>query len=199
LEPAVKAKGKLFIISAPSGAGKTTLCARLLECCPDIFYSISYTTRRPRPGETDGKDYHFITREAFLEKQAHDYWAEWARVHDHYYGTSAEFLSDSMAQGQDVLMDIDVQGAMQIKDRFPEAITIFIMPPSMDVLKQRLAGRGTDSRAIIEKRLQNAVKEMAQKGFYRHVIVNDELEKVANELIEIVNRYREGDLEKVRS
>jgi guanylate kinase len=191
LEPAVKSKGKLFIISAPSGAGKTTLCTRLLECCPDIFYSISYTTRSPRPGETDGKDYHFITSEAFLEKQAHDYWAEWARVHDHYYGTSAELLSDSMAQGQDILMDIDVQGAMQIKERFPEAITIFIMPPSMDVLKRRLCGRATDSRTIIEKRLQNAVREMEQKDFYQHVIVNDELEKAANELIEIVSRYRE--------
>lgn len=191
MEPAVNVTGKLFIISAPSGAGKTTLCRRLLECCPDMFYSISYTTRSPRPGETDGKDYHFITREAFLEKQTHNYWAEWARVHDHYYGTSAEFLSNSMAQGQDVLMDIDVQGAMQIKDRFPEAITIFIMPPSMDVLKQRLAGRGTDSRTTIEKRLQNAVREMEQKDFYQHVIVNDELEKAATELIEIVNRYRE--------
>jgi len=190
LEPEINVQGKLFIISAPSGAGKTTLCTRLLECCPDIVYSISYTTRRPRPGETDGKDYHFITKETFLEKQAHDYWAEWARVHDHYYGTSAEFLSASMARGQDVLMDIDVQGAVQIKARFPEAITIFIMPPSMDALKQRLAGRGTDDPAVIEKRLQNAIREMAQKDFYQHVIVNDELEIATNDLINVVESYR---------
>jgi len=190
LEPEINVQGKLFIISAPSGAGKTTLCTRLLECCPDIVYSISYTTRRPRPGETDGKDYHFITKETFLEKQAHGYWAEWARVHDHYYGTSAEFLSDSMARGQDVLMDIDVQGAVQIKGRFPEAITIFIMPPSMDALKQRLAGRGTDDPAVIEKRLQNAIREMAQKDFYQHVIVNDELEIATNDLINVVESYR---------
>ena len=191
MQTTVKAKGRLFIISAPSGAGKTTLCMRLLKYYPDIIYSISYTTRRPRPGETDGKDYHFITREAFLKKQAQDYWAEWARVHDHYYGTSAEFLSNSMAKGHDVLMDIDVQGAMQIKDRFPEAVTIFIMPLSMDILKQRLAGRGTDSQAIIEKRLQNAVREMEQKDLYRHVIVNDDLEKAVKDLIAIVKRSRE--------
>ena len=191
METAVKAKGRLFIISAPSGAGKTTLCTRLLKYYPDIIYSISYTTRSPRPGETDGKDYHFITREAFLEKQAQDYWAEWARVHDYYYGTSAEFISNSMANGRDVLMDIDVQGTMQIKDRFPEAVTVFIMPPSLDVLKQRLAGRGTDSQAVIEKRLQNAEREMAHKDLYQHVIVNDDLEKAVRDLIAIVKRSRE--------
>ena len=192
MKSAVNAKGALFIISAPSGAGKTTLCTRLLAYYPDIIYSISYTTRRPRPGETDGVDYHFITRAAFLEKRKQDYWAEWARVHDHFYGTSAAFLSDTMARGHDVLMDIDVQGAMQIKERFPEAVTIFIMPPSMEVLKQRLADRGTDNQAVIEKRLQNAVSEMVHKDRYRHVIVNDELETATNELIDIVTRYRQG-------
>ena len=192
MDSAAKAKGALFIISAPSGAGKTTLCTRLLEYYPDIHYSVSYTTRSPRAGETDGKDYHFITREAFLEKRAQDHWAEWARVHDHYYGTSAEFLSDSAAQGRDVLMDIDVQGAIQIMERFPEAITIFIMPPSMEVLKQRLAARGTDDPAVIEKRLQNAAGEMAQKDRYRHVIVNDDLDTATNALIGIVKSCRQG-------
>lgn len=190
MERTTKPKGRLFIISAPSGAGKTTLCTRLLEYYPDILYSISYTTRSPRPGETDEEDYHFITREAFLEKQALGYWAEWARVHDHYYGTSAVFLSDSLAKGCNVLMDIDVQGAVQILERFPEAITIFIMPPSMKVLQQRLTRRGTDSRAIIEKRLQNAVREMEQKDLYRHVIVNDNLEVATEELINVVKGYR---------
>lgn len=192
MDTKTNANGNLFVISAPSGAGKTTLCTRLLEFYPDILYSISYTTRKPRPGETDGDDYHFITKEAFLEKRDHNYWAEWARVHDHYYGTSAALLSGSLEKGHDVLMDIDVQGAVQILDHFPEAITIFILPPSMDVLQQRLSRRGTDSQAIIEKRLQNAVREMEQKDLYRHVIVNDELEIATNELIGIVQRYRKG-------
>lgn len=192
MDTKTNANGNLFVISAPSGAGKTTLCTRLLEYYPDIFYSISYTTRSPRPGETDGEDYHFITKEVFLEKQDRNYWAEWARVHDHYYGTSAGFLSSSLEKGHDVLMDIDVQGAVQILDRFPEAVTIFIMPPSMDVLQQRLNRRGTDSQAIIEKRLENAVREMEQKDLYRHVIVNDDLETATNELIGIVKNYRKG-------
>ena len=128
-----------------------------------------------------------------MEKRVEDYWAEWARVHDHYYGTSAQFLSDSVAEGRDILMDIDVQGAMQIKDRFPEAVTIFIMPPTMDVLKQRLAARGTDSRAIIEKRLQNAVIEMEQKERYHHIIVNDDLEAATGELIAIVQHCRKQE------
>lgn len=190
---AAKAKGRLFIISAPSGAGKTTLGKRLRERHADMMYSISYTTRPPRPGETDGEDYHFITTEDFLEKQAHDYWAEWARVHDHYYGTSAEFLCNSMAGGRDVLMDIDVQGAMQIMKRFPEAVTIFIMPPSMEVLQQRLAGRGTDNPDVVEKRLQNAVREMAHRDRYRHIIVNDDLDRAADKLIDIVKHYRENE------
>ena len=189
MEPAAKATGTLFIVSAPSGAGKNTLCSRLLVQFPDLDYSISYTTRSPRSDETDGKDYHFISREAFFKKKAHGHWAEWARVHDHYYATSAAFLTDSLSAGRDVLMDIDVQGAMQIKDRFPEAVTIFIMPPSMGVLRQRLAARGTDSQAVIEKRLKNAVKEMEQKDLYCHVIVNNDLEAAMNELINLVKSY----------
>ena len=186
------ANGKLFVISAPSGAGKTTLCTRLLDYYPDILYSISYTTRSPRPNETNGEDYHFITKEAFLEKRDRDCWAEWARVHDHYYGTSAGLLSGSLAKGHDVLMDIDVQGAVQIRDRFPEAVTVFIMPPSMQVLQQRLGRRGTDSQAVIDKRLRNAVREMKQKDLYRHVIVNDDLERAIDDLIGIVQSYRKG-------
>ena len=190
MKSAVNAKGALFIISAPSGAGKTTLCTRLLAYYPDIIYSISYTTRSPRPGETDGVDYHFISKKAFIEKRKQDYWAEWARVHDHFYGTSAAFLSDSMAQGHDVLMDIDVQGAMQIKKRFPEAVTIFIMPPSLDALRDRLNKRDTEDPGAIEQRLKNAKAEMAQKGHYRHQIVNDRLEAATEALIALIASYR---------
>jgi len=192
LEPAAKSNARIFIVSAPSGAGKTTLCTRLRAHCPDLHYSISYTTREPRPGEKNGKDYHFITREDFLEKRAHDYWAEWDRVHDHYYGTAAVFLTESLSRGRDVLMDIDIQGAMQIRERFPDAVTVFIMPPSLDVLKQRLVLRGTDNRAVIETRLRNAVKEMEQKDLYGYVIVNDDLETATQALIAIVKRYRQG-------
>lgn len=192
METTIRSKGRLFIISAPSGTGKTTLCRRLLEYYPDMAYSISYTTRRPRSGEKDGKDYHFISREDFLEKRALDYWAEWARVHDHYYGTSAVFLSDSLTRGRHVLMDIDVQGAMQILTRFPEAVTIFIMPPSMDVLRQRLTQRGTDSHGTIQKRLRNAAEEMEKRELYRHIIVNDQLERAVEELLAVVKQCREG-------
>ena len=192
METMAKANGNLFVISAPSGAGKTTLCARLLEHYPDIQYSISYTTRSPRPNEKNGEDYYFITKEDFLEKQHQDYWAEWARVHDHFYGTSTDLLTNRLVKGHDVLMDIDVQGAIQIRDRFTEAITIFIMPPSMEVLQQRLNRRGTDNQAIIEKRLKNAIREIEQKDLYRHVIVNDDLEIATNELIGIVQSYRKG-------
>ncbi|MCG6911744.1 MAG: guanylate kinase [Deltaproteobacteria bacterium] len=183
-------KGTLLVVSAPSGAGKTTLCGRLLDRFPDICYSVSYTTRDPRAGEKDGEDYHFISREDFLKKLDRAYWAEWALVHDNYYGTSAAFLSDALAGGRDVLLDIDVQGTLQILERFPEAVTIFVMPPSLEVLGQRLEGRATDSPETIRKRLRNAVREMAQKNIYRHIVVNDELEKAAGELIAIVESYR---------
>jgi len=185
-----RSNGTLFVISAPSGAGKTTLCGRLLSRFPDIRYSISYTTREPRDGERNGEDYHFITKEDFLEKRDQGYWAEWALVHDNYYGTSASLLSSTLTDGRHILMDIDVQGTIQILERFPEAVTIFIMPPSLEALEQRLEGRGTDSGATIQKRLRNAAREMAQKELYRHLIVNDELEKAAKELIGIVGSYR---------
>jgi guanylate kinase len=182
--------GTLFVVSAPSGAGKTTLCKMLLERYPDLRYSVSFTTRSPREGETAGVDYHFISAEEFLRRIADDYWAEWALVHGNYYGTSAEYIGRSLSGGGDVLMDIDVQGAMQILKRFPDAVTIFICPPSLKILEQRLRSRGKDSSATIEKRMQNAVHEMAQKDRYRHVVVNNELAKAAEELIAIVGRYR---------
>ena len=183
-------KGDLFVVSAPSGSGKTTLCKALRKHYPDIAYSISTTTRKPRKGEKDGIDYHFMAKGEFLVKLNSDCWAEWALVHDHYYGTSAAFLNETLASGKDILLDIDVQGTRQILERYPDAVTIFIMPPSLEVLRARLEKRGTDSRETIEKRMGNAETEISKKDLYRHVIINDRLEAAINELIEIVGSYK---------
>lgn len=183
--------GNLIVISAPSGAGKTTLCRALLRRYPDILYSISTTTRKPRKGEKDGCDYHFMDKEDFVRKLKDGSWAEWALVHDHYYGTSAVFLERTLNAGKDVLLDIDVQGTRQILERYPNAVTIFIMPPSLDVLRERLEKRGTDNRETIEKRIRNAREEMAQKNIYHYVIVNDDLETAIGRIIQIVGKYRE--------
>jgi guanylate kinase len=182
--------GSLFIISAPSGAGKTTLCAAVRSRFPDMLYSISHTTRSPRAGETDGKDYYFMTADAFARKIESGGWAEWAKVHGNYYGTSAEFIDQGIRAGKDILLDIDVQGTFKILKRYPDSITIFIMPPSMDVLRQRLEARGTDRQEIIETRMENARQEMAQSVHYRHIIINDNLETAINELISLIERHR---------
>ncbi|MDO9565878.1 MAG: guanylate kinase [Candidatus Desulfaltia sp.] len=180
---------KLFIISAPSGAGKTTLCREVMKRFKDITYSISYTTRMPRNGERDGIDYYFITKEEFKRKIENNKWAEWAEVYGNFYGTSAEFLDTCLASGKRILLDIDVQGTMQIKKLYPDSITIFIMPPSLEALKTRLKSRGTDTRQVVERRLEAAKKEMEKKDLYRHVIINDQLSRAVSELIKIIESY----------
>jgi guanylate kinase len=182
--------GQLFIISAPSGGGKTTLCRSLRAAYPDLRYSVSYTTRPPRPGEKDGKDYHFISNASFETGIRRGRWAEWARVHEHYYGTSAEFIDAQLAAGDDILLDIDVQGTVQLLARYPDSVTIFIMPPSLKALKQRLEARGTDSPDTIARRLKAAKAEIDQKGLYRHVIVNDTLPEATDALNQLIRRYR---------
>ncbi len=182
--------GELFIISAPSGAGKTTLRQAALTRLPDLSYSVSFTTRPPRTGERNGYDYTFISADEFEAGIRDERWAEWARVHSHYYGTSAKVLEQARAAGRDVLLDIDVQGAQQICRRFPESVTIFIMPPSLEVLEQRLRARGTDRPETIEVRLRNARHEMDQRHGYRHVIVNDDLDTAIEALMAILNSYR---------
>ena len=185
-----KSPGHLFIISAPSGAGKSTLCRAMLDHFPDMLYSISHTTRSPRKGEKDGVDYFFITKDDFENGIALNRWAEWAEVHGNYYGTSADFLDEKLAAGQDILLDIDVQGTRQILTRYPEGITIFIVPPSLEILRKRLEGRGTDSQAAIDVRLENARAEMAQKGMYRHIVINGGLPDAIAEMINIFKSYR---------
>lgn len=181
--------GLLFILSAPSGAGKSTLCRAVLDHFPDMVYSVSYTTRQPRQGEQDGVHYNFIAKDKFKRGIERGQWAEWAEVHNNYYGTSAELLDCGLNGGKNILLDIDVQGMGQILKRFPAGITIFIMPPSLAILRSRLEARGTDSPEVINLRLKNAQKEMDQKDRYRHVIVNDLLGHATAELIGIFEKY----------
>ncbi|MGD8723467.1 MAG: guanylate kinase [Desulfobacterales bacterium] len=176
----------LFIISAPSGAGKTTLCREVHRQFPQMLYSVSYTSRKPRSGERDGIDYHFIDTDEFKRRIDAGRWAEWALVHGNYYGTSADFLDEGLQAGKDILLDLDVQGTRQLLKRYTECVAIFIRPPSLEVLRQRLEKRGTDSAESIAVRLKNAEKEMAQQDLYRHVIVNDQLSAALKELISVV-------------
>ncbi len=182
--------GNLFILSAPSGAGKTTLCKALLEKFPDIVYSVSYTTRPPRGNEKHGKDYFFIEKAAFENKLKQDYWAEWANVHGHFYGTSREILDNYLAMGRDILLDIDVQGTRQILEHYPHSVTIFVMPPSLEALRIRLESRATDTAEVIERRLRDAGKEIEQRHIYRHLIINDKLEEAVDILSGLVAGYR---------
>ena len=182
-------KGILFIISAPSGAGKTTLCRYVREHFTDMVYSISYTTRAPRSGEREGADYHFITRDKFERGIRSSQWAEWAKVHDNYYGTSATFLDRILDKEGKVLLDIDVQGAQQILKYHPQAVTIFIMPPSLDELRNRLQNRASDSPETIAKRIENAILEMEMRHQYRHIIVNDRLNDAVKQLLSVIGGY----------
>ena len=186
LEPQPVRSGRLFIVSAPSGAGKTTLCRKVIENYRDVRYSVSYTTRPPRPGETEGTDYHFVTIDTFKEGIQNGEWAEWALVHGNYYGTSARFIDSAIKQGQDVLLDIDVQGAAQIVQRFPDSVTIFVMPPDMEELKRRLEKRNTDDPQTVTRRLAAAEREMAERHRYRHIIVNNDLSEAIQQMSAIL-------------
>ncbi len=189
MKAGVKRTGTLFVLSAPSGTGKTTICNQVRKLVPDIVFSVSYTTRAPRSGERQGVDYYFVSKGEFEQKIEADKWAEWARVHDNYYGTSAEFLDTVIARRQIILLDIDVQGAAQIRRRYPECITVFIMPPSMVALRERLEARQTDDAATIQKRLANAEEEIAQKDLYSHIIVNDDLQTAVAEMVALILQY----------
>lgn len=182
--------GNLYIVSAPSGTGKTTLCRVIMKTFDNIGYSVSHTTRPPREGETHGTDYYFVSKEEFKTMVKEEKMAEWAEVHGNYYGTSVQFLKECLNAGSDVLLDIDVNGAKQIVKKFPDAATIFIMPPSMDVLRDRLNSRNSDSPETIERRIENAAGEIAEKDFYKHIVVNDNLDKAINEMTELITKYR---------
>ena len=159
---------------------------------PDLLYSVSYTTRKPRSGEREGIDYHFISAKDFKERIRQGRWAEWAEVHGNLYGTSADVIDQGLCAGRDILLDIDVQGTIQILARYPECVTIFIMPPDMETLRRRLESRGTDDREEIARRLKNAEKEIARRDLYRHVILNDRLDEAQEELKTLIRHYRTG-------
>lgn len=179
-------KGKVFVVSAPSGAGKSSLCSYLVKECPFISLSVSYTTRQPRKGEENGKDYFFTDEKKFKESIEKDDFVEWAEVHGNYYGTSREYLVESAENGSDILLEIDVQGAAQIKEKIPEAVLIFILPPSIEELKNRLEKRGTDSEEVIQRRLEAVDFEMSKADMFDHKIVNDDFNKAAEDLVALI-------------
>ena len=175
-------QGIALVLSAPSGAGKTTLVQRLLRAFPQLGYSVSCTTRQPRQGEVDGKDYVFISREVFEQRRAEGYFAEWAEVHGNLYGTPLTPVVESLRLGQDLLFDIDVQGAAQLKLSLGEAVFVFILPPSMTELERRLRSRGLDDEKTIERRLANARQEIPEARWYDALVVNDSLDVAYDEL-----------------
>ncbi len=182
--------GNLFIVAAPSGAGKTTLVRHLLESDKQIGVSISHTTRRPRPGEENGREYHFVDVPSFLERIGHGEFLEWAEVHGNYYGTSKRWIEDEMLAERDVLLEIDWQGAQQVRKVFPQAIGIFVLPPSMAILHDRLSGRGTDSEDVIARRIAAARDEMRHVDEFDYVIINDTLQQAVGDLQAIVRAAR---------
>lgn len=185
-----KRLGIIFILSAPSGAGKTTLYNSLKELYPDVEISVSCTTRSRRPGELNGRDYRFLSNAQFARLQQRGAFAESAKVHDHFYGTPKQPLERCVRAGRDILLDIDVQGARQIKRSFPEAVSIFVLPPSLHELERRLAARGTDGPEIIRRRLANAKGEIGEIIHYDYYIVNRDLRAAVRVLSGIVEAER---------
>lgn len=178
--------GNLFIVSAPSGAGKTSLVTALLKSNKQIDVSVSYTTRAPRPGETEGKEYHFVSRETFLAMAKHGDFLESAEVYGNLYGTSQSWIEAETANGRDILLEIDWQGAAQVRQVFPDCISIFILPPSMEALETRLKGRGQDSAEIIAQRMHAAQGDIAHVAEFDYVIINDKLDEALQQLNAIV-------------
>lgn len=182
--------GNLYVVAAPSGAGKTTLVRLLLERQAQIRLSVSHTTRAPRPGEENGHAYNFVATDEFRVMIARGDFLEWAEVHGNLYGTSRRWIEEQMMAGQDVLLEIDWQGAQQVRALFPQAIAIFILPPSLEELERRLIGRGTDSAETISRRLAAAHAEMRHVGEFDYVIINDQLNQALEDLCAIAHASR---------
>lgn len=182
--------GSLFVIVAPSGAGKTSLVRGLLENEPDVRLSVSFTTRTPRPGERDGIDYRFVTVSEFESRRAEGEFLEWARVHDNLYGTSRAWIESQMGAGQDIILEIDCQGATQVKRLYPDAVGIFIAPPSIEELARRLRARAQDSESVIERRINAAQAELAQADHFEYVIINQHFGDALEQLRALVRAAR---------
>jgi guanylate kinase len=185
-------RGSLFIVSAPSGAGKTTVLQRLLQEVPGISFSVSHTTRPARQGEVEGKDYYFVSKEQFSVMRDRHLFLEWAEVHGNCYGTGLQTVEAALEEGEDIVLDIDVQGARQVRKR-TDATSIFIIPPSMQELSARLSGRGTDSSETVKLRLENSVKELQAAAEYDHVIVNDRVNTAVDMLRAVILARRSAE------
>lgn len=181
-----KDKGILLVVSGPSGAGKGTICAAIRKVFPKLNYSISMTTRAPRKGEVEGTSYFFRTNEEFEKLIKEDAFLEYARVYDHYYGTPKKYALDKIENGESVLLEIDIQGAMQVKQRYPQGVFVYVVPPSLDILSARIHGRGTDSEEVIQKRLAKITDELAMAHKYDYIIVNDVLEDAVHKVCSIL-------------
>ena len=187
-------RGRLYVIAAPSGAGKTSLVRALMEREPGLRFSISCTTRKQRPAEVHGRDYFFVDRASFEAMVAAGEFLEHALVFDNYYGTPRRQVEESLASGQDLILEIDWQGAAQVRRSLPECISVFILPPSRDELERRLRGRGTDSEEVIQRRLRDAASDMTHWRAFDHVVVNDVFDRALDELQSIVQGRGEGTL-----
>jgi guanylate kinase len=183
-------KGRLFVITAPSGAGKTSLTRALLDATPGLKLSTSYTTRAPRPGEHNGREYHFVDEPTFLAMRDRGEFLENALVHGNRYATSKKVISETLEQGQDLVLEIDWQGAAQVRKLYPDCVGIFILPPSIEELERRLRGRGQDTDPVIQRRLANAQAEMAHANDFEYRIINKDFDIAQAELAEIVRRER---------
>lgn len=179
-------QGLLFVVSAPSGAGKTSLCRAITDSLENLTHSISYATRAPRPGELDGRDYYFVSQERFQQMVEAGDFAEWARVHSNLYGTSRRVLDDMTAKRVDIILDIDTQGARQIKEKYATAVFIFIMPPSLEILEERLRNRKSDHEEEIKKRMRRAREEIRDFALYDYIVVNRDFDRALTELRSIV-------------
>ena len=180
------------MVSAPSGAGKTTLCQRLLATDHQISFSISYTTRKPRPGERHGVDYFFVDEETFQKMVDQGAFLEWARVHDHFYGTAQEQVEEVLKSGRDVLLDIDVQGALQVREKLgQDAVLVFILPPSLEELERRLRARGTEDERTLKRRLSVAREEIAKATEFDYLVLNDDLEEAFDHFYAVLKAERQ--------
>ncbi len=178
--------GQIFVFSAPSGTGKSTIAEALMENFGNLAYSISHTSRPPRGTEQDGIDYHFVSEGTFREMIGQNAFLEWAQVHGHLYGTAFDAVKAQMSAGSDILMDVDVQGGRNVKKQFPESTLIFLLPPSLKVLRKRLTDRGTDDPGVIEKRMAQASEEIKHCSWYDYIVINDDLEKAVFEAQSII-------------
>lgn len=183
-------QGNLFVVTAPSGAGKTSLVRELLAVDTHVRLSVSYTTRPPRPGEKDGHDYHFVSRETFEAMLGRGDFLESAEVYGNYYGTSQVWITETMRSGKDILLEIDWQGATQVRKLFPEAIGVFILPPSLEALRQRLKARGQDSEDVIERRMRVAQEDVSHVGEFEYVIINNIFAEAAADLCAVFRAER---------